>query len=82
MPSLQIACRLDQQVAGQKKIGKADRNRNGGGMKKHTLNWLVLAVFSLSLAGVATSSVDAAQITAVANESPGTVIVRTGQRRL
>lgn len=51
-------------------------------MKKRTINWLLFVVFSISFAGVATSSVDAAQITAVANETPGTVIVRTSQRRL
>jgi lipoprotein-anchoring transpeptidase ErfK/SrfK len=51
-------------------------------MKKRTLNWLVPLAFSVSCIGVGTLSADAAQVTAVANETPGTIIVRTSQRRL
>jgi lipoprotein-anchoring transpeptidase ErfK/SrfK len=51
-------------------------------MKKNALNWLVLAALSVSLSVVWTSSLPAAQTSAIANESPGTVIVRTSQRRL
>ncbi len=52
-------------------------------MKKNPLNWLILVALSVSFYGVTTSSLQAAPTTAsISSESPGTVIVRTGQRRL
>jgi lipoprotein-anchoring transpeptidase ErfK/SrfK len=51
-------------------------------MKKSALNWLVAFAFCVAFSAIPTSSPQAAAQGSVANESPGTVIVRTSQRRL
>jgi lipoprotein-anchoring transpeptidase ErfK/SrfK len=50
-------------------------------MKRNTANWIVFTVFVLSLSGIYQPA-QAAQDRSIVNEPPGTIIVRTAQRRL
>ena len=50
-------------------------------MTRKAASWAVVATFFLSLSGVHTTA-QAAQDRSITSESPGTIIVRTAQRRL